>query len=134
MQASYSLYALFNVAFDCLRIDAQRMAVKLCRSTPGAQAMLQQLPEYTQCYLRLACIAHLQGRLNEAISWVQQGLQRSPDSADTLCLLGASQGKVAVGGRVEAGDRFLVLHVSQPKAGVFGIFWRLLYTPCCWAG
>ncbi len=73
---------------------------------PGAQAMLQQLPEYTQCCLRLACIAHLQGRLEEAVSCVQQALQRSPDSPDALCLLGASQVRLTGMGRVEVGGGF----------------------------
>ena len=52
--------------------------------------MLQQLPEYTQCYLRLACIAQLCGHAQEAIDWIQKALQHSPDSPDALCLLGTS--------------------------------------------
>ena len=70
--------------------------------TLGLQAMLQQLPEYTQCYLRLAGIAHLQGRLQEAISWVEQALQRSPDSPDALCLLGALHGQGGAVGQAAA--------------------------------
>ena len=54
------------------------------------QAMLSQLPEYTQCYLRLACIAQQCGHDQEAVDWIQQALQRSPDSPDALCLLGTS--------------------------------------------
>ncbi len=54
----------------------------------SVQAMLQQLPEYTQCYLRLACIAQQCGHEQEAVDWIQQALQRSPDSPDALCLLG----------------------------------------------
>ena len=56
----------------------------------SAQAMLQQLPEYTQCYLRLACIAQQCGHDQEAVDWIQQALQRNPDSPDALCLLGTS--------------------------------------------
>ncbi len=50
--------------------------------------MLQELPAHTQCYLRLACIAQQCGHDQEAVDWIQQALQRSPDSPDALCLLG----------------------------------------------
>ena len=65
----------------CLRI------VQL-RPRPSVQAMLQQLPDYTQCYVRLACIAQQCGHLQEATDWIERALQHSPDSPDALCLLG----------------------------------------------
>ena len=53
------------------------------------QDMLGQFPDYMQCYLRLACIADVGGRQEEAQDWVRRALARRPDHPDALALQGA---------------------------------------------
>ena len=50
-------------------------------------ALLEQFPQYCDCYLRMATIATARGDIKEAENWAQRAADASGRSADTLALL-----------------------------------------------
>jgi hypothetical protein len=49
----------------------------------------QAFPGYTDCHLRLACIAAARGDSDAALDWARRALERRPKLADAQAMLGA---------------------------------------------
>ena len=50
--------------------------------------LLQQHPNYIDCFLRLSACAIARGKAAESISWLKRGLEIEPHNADAWCMLG----------------------------------------------
>ncbi len=68
------------------------------------KALLAQFPDYSDCYLRLACIYQAKGDIKTAEEWAQRAAEVSGRSADALALLANLH---LARGDIEAAKRYL---------------------------
>jgi RNA polymerase-associated protein CTR9 len=68
------------------------------------KALLAQFPDYSDCYLRLACIYQAKGDIKTAEEWAQRAAEVSSRSADALALLANLH---LARGDIEAAKRYL---------------------------
>jgi tetratricopeptide (TPR) repeat protein len=70
------------------RARAREAAGGLRAAAEEYKRILEAFPTYTDCYVRLACIASARGASAEALDWANKALAVQPDNPDVLALLG----------------------------------------------
>lgn len=62
----------------------------------------QAFPGYTDCHLRLACIAAARGDSDAALEWARRALERRPKLADAQAMLGERNPSLAITSATES--------------------------------
>lgn len=77
------------------RARAREAAGGLRAAAEEYKRILEAFPTYTDCYVRLACIASARGASAEALDWANKALGVQPDNPDVLALLGTLEAPLA---------------------------------------
>ncbi len=86
---SGALPASANVTLGFNQARVQEAAGDTQAAARSYRAMLDAFPAYTDCHLRLACIAKHRGDLAGALKLTQKALEAKPGLPDALAMQGA---------------------------------------------
>jgi tetratricopeptide (TPR) repeat protein len=92
---SGALPASANVTLGFNQARVQEAAGDTQAAARSYAAMLEAFPGYTDCHLRLACVAKHRGDSAQALLWTQKALESKPGLPDALAMQGA-QGPTAL--------------------------------------
>lgn len=86
---SGALPASANVTLGFNQARVQEAAGDIEAAARSYKDMLEAFPGYTDCPLRLACIAKHRGDHAQALEWTQKALEAKPGLPDALAMQGA---------------------------------------------
>lgn len=86
---SGALPASANVTLGFNQARVQEAAGNIEVAARSYKDMLEAFPGYTDCPLRLACIAKHRGDHAQALEWTQKALEAKPGLPDALAMQGA---------------------------------------------